>query len=99
MTLNELIILVKEKDLSKDQLEQYRDAMSYLFADYQIEMADLEKKEALFMNKKTPDDSVAQMKIYWKATPEGQRLITLKRESLALKELLNSLKSRLYSIY
>lgn len=99
MTLKELIVSVKEKTLSKDELEKYRDAMSYLFADYQIEMADLEKKEALFMNRKTPDDSVAQMKIYWKATDEGQRLITLKRESLALKELLNSLKSRLYNVY
>ncbi len=99
MTLNELIILVKEQNLTKDKLEQYRDAMSLLFAEYQLEMADLEKKEALFMNRKTPEDSVAQMKIYWKATDEGQRLITLKRESLALKELLNSLKSRLFSIY
>ena len=99
MTLKELIIAVKEQNLTKEKLEQYRDAMSHLFADYQLEMADLEKKEALFMNRKTPDDSVAQMKIYWKATTEGQRLIDLKRESLALKELLNSLKSRLYSIY
>lgn len=98
-TLRELIVAIKEQTLPREELEKYRDAMSHLFADYQLEMANIEKKEALFMNNKTPESSVAEMKVYWKATPEGQRLIQLKRESLALKELLNSLKSRLYSQY
>lgn len=99
MTIPELIKSVQEKNLSKAQLEDYRDDLSGVFAQMQIEMADLEKEEALFMDKKTPEDSVAQMKVYWKATPSGQRLITLKRYHLAIKEMLNSLKSRLYSVY
>ncbi len=99
MTLEDLIVSVKEKNLSKDQLEAYRDQMSHLFAEMQLEMAELEKAEALFMDKKTTEDSVAQMKVFWKATKEGQRLIVLKRYCLATKELLNSLKSRLYSFY
>lgn len=105
MTLAELIISVKEKNLSKDQLEDYRDQMSHLYAEMQLEMADLEKEEAIFMEKfKLFDEpekevSVAQKKIEWKATLRGQRLIVLKRYCLATKELLNSLKSRLYSIY
>ena len=99
MTIPELIIAVKEQTLSKDQLENYRNQMSSLFAQMQIEMAELEKSEALFMNTKTTEQSVAQKKIEWKATEKGQRLITLKRYALALKEMLNSLKSRLYSIY
>lgn len=100
MTLKELIVSVKEKNLSKDQLEAYRDQLSSLFADMQLEMADLEKKEAMFMNSvKEPHESIAQVKVWWKATEEGQRLILLKRYCLATKELLNSLKSRLYSIY
>lgn len=99
MTLPELFLAVKEKQLPKDKLEAYRDEMSQLFADMQVEMADLEKEEALFMDKKTPEDSVAQMKVFWKATPSGQRLIVLKRYCIATKELLNSLKSRLYSVY
>lgn len=98
MTLKELIIAVKEKNLSKDQLEDYRDQMSHLFAEMQIEAAVLEKEEALFMDK-TITSSVAATKIMWKATSSGQRLIVLKRYCLATKELLNSLKSRLYSIY
>lgn len=99
MTLNELIIAVKEHNLNKDQLEDYRNKMSELFAQMQIEMADIEKNEALFMGNKTSEQSVAEMKVSWKATKDGQRLIVLKRYSLALKEMLNSLKSRLYSIY
>lgn len=99
MTLKELIIAVKEQNLPKDKLEEYRDQLSSLFAEMQLECADLEKKEALFMNTKTVDDSVAEIKIRWKASTEGQRLILLKRYCLATKEMLNSLKSRLYSIY
>lgn len=100
MTLKDLIIAVKEKNLTKDQLEDYRDQMSHLYAEMQMEMAELEKEEALFMSGKTlPNASVAQIKIWWKETKSGQRLIVLKRYCLATKELLNSLKSRLYSIY
>lgn len=99
MKLQELIQNVKEKNLTKDQLEDYRDELSNLFANLQIEMADLEKEEAIFMEAKSDEKSVAQRKIEWKATEKGQRLIVLKRYCLATKELLNSLKSRLYSIY
>lgn len=97
MTLNELIVSVKEKNLTKDQLEAYRDDISSLYAEMQLDMADLEKEEALFMER--TDATVARAKVLWKATKEGQRLIVLKRYCLACKEMLNSLKSRLYSIY
>jgi len=102
MQLRELIIAVKEKNLSKDQLEDYRDQMSSLFAQMQLEISDLEKEEALFLeHQQNAQDrpSVAKSKINWKATESGQREIELKRYCLATKEMLNSLKSRLYSIY
>ena len=100
MTLTDLILAVKEKNLSKDQLEDYRDQMSQLFAQMQFEMADLEKEEALFMNAmEYAEYPVAKTKVLFKASKTGQRLIVLKRYCLATKELLNSLKSRLYSIY
>lgn len=98
MTLNELILAVKEKNLSKDQLEAYRNDMSQIFAEMQLEMADLEKEEALF-EPETVEETEAHLKRRWKKTPSGQRLIVLKRYCVATKELLNSLKSRLYSIY
>lgn len=99
ITLKDLIVSVKEKNLSKDQLEVYRDQLSTLYADMQVEMADLEKEEALFLEVMGEEKSAILKKINWKATPSGQRLIVLKRYCLATKELLNSLKSRLYSIY
>lgn len=97
MKLTELIHAVKEKNLSKDQLENYRDELSGLYAQMQMEMADLEKEGALFMNERGM--TVASKKVMWNATNAGQRLIVLKRYCLATKEMLNSLKSRLYSIY
>jgi len=97
MTLQELIISVKEKNLSKDQLENYRDELSGLYAQMQIEMSELEKMEATYPQENFK--SAIERKNSWKATPAGQRLIVLKRYCLATKEMLNSLKSRLYSIY
>ena len=97
MKLVDLILAVKEKELSKDQLEDYRDQLSFLFAEMQLEMSELEKEEALFME--GTEGTAISRKIAWKATTSGQRLIVLKRYCLATKELLNSLKSRLYSIF
>ena len=96
-TLKDLIVAVKENKLTKEQLELYADQMSELFAEMTIETAELEKKEALFMAKDLTE-SVAQRKVMWKATEEGQRLIVLKRYLVATKELINSLKSRVYRL-
>lgn len=99
ITLKGLIIAVQDKTLSKEALEAYRDELSHLFAKLQFEMADFEKEEAIFMGDKSDEESVASRKISWKSTPSGQRLIELKRYALAAKEMLNSLKSRLYTLY
>ena len=97
MKLIELIQAVKEEKLSKEQLEAYRDQLSNLYADMQIEMATLEKEEASFMcDPDVSDRSVAERKVLWKGRQSGQRLITLKRYAIATKEMINSLKSRIY---
>ena len=118
MKLHELITAVKEKNLSKDQLEDYRDQMSHLYAEMQLELADIEKEKALFFDSfytvpvilrdvggdthsKMRETGVTDISIkrQWQSTAKGLREIVLKRYCLATKELLNSLKSRLYSIY
>lgn len=96
MQLRELIMAVKEKNLTKEQLEAYSDQMSQLFAEMMMEMSDLEKEEALFMDGE--EGTVASKKVSWKATKSGQRLIVLKRYAVATKEMLNSLKSRVYRL-
>lgn len=98
MQLLDLIKSVKEEKLSLEQLEDYHTQLSNMFADLQIEMAGLEKEEAMFMYRKLPEESVAQKKIEWKATDKGQRLIVLKRYGLAVSKLLTSLKSRGYKL-
>ena len=98
MELKDLIVSVREQNLTKDELEGYRDQLSGLFAQFQLEMADKEKEEALFMNQ-PGDKSVAQRKVEWKATDSGQRLIVLKRYATATKELLSSLRNRLFNVY
>lgn len=102
MKLIELITKVKEQNLSKDQLENYRDELSGLFAQMQLEMAEIEKFKAVYFTSAlwgsghTPD---IEKKRQWAVTTQGLREIELKRYCLATKEMLNSLKSRLYSIY
>ena len=98
MTLEELIKSVKEERLRLQQLEDYHTQLSNLFMDMQIEMADLKKKEALFMVRKADGESVANRKVTWKATREGQRLIDLEGYSRGISKLLTSLKSRGYKL-
>lgn len=104
-TLRELIESVKEKGLTKDQLENYRDDMSHVYADMQMELSNIEKLKALYFEGNKIDEVNAKVlsdiavKRMWQATNNGLREIELKRYCLATKELLNSLKSRLYSVY
>lgn len=100
MKLTELFEAVKEETLSKDQLEQYRDQLAQLYAQMKLEYSELEKKEALFMLSRENDGvSVAMRKLKWKATNEGQRMIDLKNYMSGTNKIIDSLKSRLYSIY
>lgn len=102
MELRTLIQQVKEKNLSKDQLEDYREQLSSLFAEMSVELAEVEKEKALYFDTvKTaePQASDISIKRRWQARDKGLREIVLKRYLVATKELLSSLKSRLFNIY
>ena len=101
MKLVEALKAVREENLSKEQLENYFTSLSGLFSDLQIELADLEKEEAIFMA--TKDESgnrgtMALKKVLWKATDLGQRLIMLKRYATATSTQLRSLKTRIFAL-
>jgi len=99
MKLIEVLKLVREENLDKEQLENYFTSLSGLFSDLQIELASLEKEEAIFMAKEQEMNvSVAQRKILWKSTESGQRLIMLKRYATATSTQLRSLKTRIYAL-
>lgn len=98
MKLLELFKLIKDENLSKDKLEDYHKVLSELRGEMRLELADVTKKKAIFMLGK-PEESVAQRKINWQGTAEGQREIELKAYIGATSDNLGSLKSRLFSIY
>lgn len=106
--LTDLIEKVREEGLSKDQLEQYHTEITYLDNLMRMELAPLEKEEALFLehyhteyspNGAEKERSVAQRKIDWKATKSGQRQIELNHYLKVTPKLLQSIKTRLYNIY
>lgn len=98
MKLKELFIAVQERNLSKDTLEQYRDELASLFAQIHLEMADLEKAEAIYILESKLESDIAKKRA-WRGTEKGQRLIELAHFAKASEKILASLKSRLYSIY
>lgn len=98
MQLKELIEAVKEKNLTKTQLETYRDDMSSLFSLMQMELADIRKAKALYMFS-SELKTVSAKEVAWNASDKGLREIELSHYSKACEKMLSSLKSRLYQIY
>ena len=97
MNLKSLLEVVKQKDLTLEQLEDYRDEMVHLHTLMQLELADIEREGALFLVD-SKEESHAAKKRVWKATDKGLREITLNRYLKAVVKELDSLKSRVYSL-
>jgi len=100
--LLQLLEAVKDQNLTKTQLEKYRDELVHLHSAMQLELAGHEKTGAVFIYQKklaVPESSDIQIKREWKATTEGLREIELNRFIKAVAKEIDSLKSRLYSIY
>src|SRR5438067_1866981 len=98
MNLKEVIEKVRDRKLSKDELEQYRDSLAELFALMKLEISDIEKEEALFLVAAIDESHVARKRA-WKATTRGLRQIELDNYLAAVAKMIDSLKSRLYSVY
>jgi hypothetical protein len=104
MTLTQLIEAVKEEGLTKTQLEAYHTEITYLDNLMRMEIAPLEKLEALYfeshrlgaMGEKRTD---IEIKRQWRAKDEGQRQIELSHYLKVTPKLLQSIKTRLYTIY
>lgn len=94
--LADLIQLVKDENLSKEQLEDYYSMACQLATDISMALGDYQKKEALFMVNRV-EGSVASKKVEWKGSVEGQRLIELKSYMTAIKSLMAGLKNRIYT--
>ena len=96
-TLKELITAVKEKKLSKEQLEEYSDALAELYAEMRLEFSELEKAEALYIYDSDAPTGVAKRN-NWRATTRGQRQIDLKNWMDACSKMISSVKSRVFRL-
>lgn len=99
MNLKDLFEAVKDDKLSLPMIEKYRDEMIHLHTAMQIEMAEIEKSEAIFFHDKSlPDVTDISIKREWRATEKGQRQILLNRYLKAIAKEIDSLKSRVYRL-
>ena len=95
MTLNDIIKGIKEETLTKDKLEDYSSMLDILSAEMELELAGIEKAEAMFLsNCEEKTRSGASMK--WDVTELGQKEIELKRNIRAVSKLASSVKTRIY---
>lgn len=99
MKLQEAFKAIREKNLSKNKLEDLHLEISGLLADMIDELATLEKAKAIFMANLENGKSVADRKTSWGATKEGQRLIDMKANVSSTRVMVGSIKTRLYSVY
>ncbi len=99
MTLEELIVKIKDDKLDKNQLENYHSELCQLKSQLYLELAELKKEKALFMVRREKEESIASRKEMWDATPKGQRKFEVESYISSSKSLIDSIKSRLYSIY
>lgn len=97
-TLQELMVIVKEKDLSKEQLESYYTDLCNLKAQLNQTFAQLKKEEAMFLVNRQDGESVASVKIRWFATEHGQKKIDIEWDIKTIATLLDSVKTRIYSL-
>ena len=98
MKLAELFKQVQEKNLTKDQLEEYHADLSGLYGQMQLELADVRKKKAIFFVEQ-PEKTAIATERKWGASSEGLREIELAHYAKGTEKILSSLKSRLYSVY
>lgn len=99
MKLTDLFEAVKDETLPLPMIEKYRDELVHLHTAMQIELADVEKSEAVyFAEKSQPDITDISIKRTWKATDKGQRQILLNRYLKAVSKEIDSLKSRVYRL-
>lgn len=98
MNIQELISAVQEQNLSKGQLEAYFDALTGLYAAIHLELASLEKEEALYLVNFKLETAVATTR-QWNSSQSGQRLIELDHQAKIVEKLLSSLKHRLFNTF
>ena len=97
MTLKETLAAVKDKKLSKEQIEDFYGDLTHLYSSVCLELSDLKKKEAFYFIDHKAESDVATKRL-WRVTPEGQRMIELEMYKNVIPRELASLKNRIYAL-
>lgn len=97
MTLKELLTAVKEKNLSKEQLEEYYSDLTHIYTSVCLELSEKKKLEAFYFLDHKAESDVAT-KRQWRVTSDGQRMIELETYKNVIPRELSSLKTRIYSL-
>lgn len=97
MKLVDLLTAVKEKNLTKRQIEEYYDDLTHVFSSVCIELAELKKAEAFYFIEHKAESDVATKRA-WRVTSDGQRMLELEAYRTVIPKELASLKNRIYSL-
>lgn len=97
MNLREILDRVRDEGLSKTELQHFEIALATLYEKYQYKQADLEKKEAIFLE--SMEGSEASRIRRWKATDDGKLLIDIDHQIPVINKWYGSVKSRLIQMY
>ena len=95
ISITDIIKTIKEDKLDKFKLEEYSSMLDVLCAEYELELGNVEKEEALFLadcGEKTRAGATTK----WEASELGQKEILLKRQLRAISKLSSSVKTRIY---
>ena len=95
ISITDIIRDVKEANLTKDKLEELSSMLDILCAEMELELADVEKAEAMYLAN-CEEKTRAGATTKWEATELGQKEITLKRQLRAVSKLASSVKTRIY---
>ena len=90
-----MILAVQDKTLPKEKLEMYRDDLANLSSLMHLEVADIEKEEAIYRSESKEASDIATTR-KWQITKSGQRQIELKHYIKATDKMVSSCKNRLY---
>lgn len=98
MNIQDIILKIEEGNLTKNELEDYSSMLDVLGAKLELNLADIEKEEAMFLAN-SDEKSRAGAERAWNATLAGQNEILLKRQLRAISKLASSVKTRIFQKY
>jgi len=100
MKLLDLYKEIREDTFSKEQTEKYYDNLSFFDIDVTLELARLEKLEAIFyLIEKESEEKKTEKDIdrKWKVTEDGGKMTLYKAYSKANARALKALQTRIYA--